>query len=64
MKAAAREFKRRYLGELRTRLDSIEPILELLEASPVTFVFAAREVRFNNAVALKEFVESKLGDSP
>jgi len=29
-------------------------------AGPVTFVFASRETRYNNAVALKEYVEERL----
>jgi uncharacterized protein YeaO (DUF488 family) len=51
------EFKRRYFKELGTRQESLEPILEHVRAGPVTFVFASRESRFNNAVALKEYVE-------
>ncbi len=52
------EFKRRYFKELRTRRESLEPILERVRAGRVTFVFASRESRFNNAVALKEYLES------
>jgi len=51
------QFKRRYFKELRTGQDSIVPILERVQAGQVTFVFASRELQFNNAVALKEFVE-------
>ena len=51
------EFKRRYFAELREEVGSIEAILEHVMAGPVTFVFASREERFNNAVALKEYVE-------
>lgn len=51
------EFKRRYFKELRSRKESLEPILERVRAGRVTFVFASRETRFNNAVALKEYVE-------
>ncbi len=51
------EFKRRYFKELHARLESVEPILERVRAGRVTFVFASRESRFNNAVALKEYVE-------
>ncbi len=50
------EFKRRYFKELRGRQESLEPILERVRAGGVTFVFASRESRFNNAVALKEYV--------
>jgi len=51
------EFKRRYFGELRTRPESLEPVLERIQAGPVAFVYSSRELRFNNAVALKEYVE-------
>ena len=51
------EFKRRYFKELRARRESLEPILKRVRAGRVTFVFASRESRFNNAVALKEYVE-------
>ena len=51
------EFRRRYFKELRARPESLEPIFERVRAGPVTFVFASRELRFNNAVALKEYVE-------
>jgi len=50
-------FKRRYFAELKKRPEALAPIRERVEAGPVTFVFASRELRFNNAVALKEYVE-------
>ncbi len=51
------EFKRRYFKELGARHESLEPLLERVRAGRVTFVFASRESRFNNAVALKDYVE-------
>ena len=51
------EFKRRYFKELHARRESLEPIVERVGAGLVTFVFAARELRFNNAVAPKEYIE-------
>lgn len=51
------EFKRRYFEELRTRPGSLEAILERLRAGRVTFVFASRELQYNNAIALKEYLE-------
>ncbi len=56
------EFKRRYFEELRARQESVEPILARVRAGPVTFVFASRETQFNNAAALKEFVERTQGE--
>jgi uncharacterized protein YeaO (DUF488 family) len=54
------EFKRRYFRELRARKDVLEPILERIREGPVTFVFASREERFNNAVALREFLKRRV----
>ena len=51
------QFKARYFTELGARPESLRPIVERARAGRVTFVFASRESRFNNAVALKEFVE-------
>ncbi len=51
------EFKLRYFDELRARRDSLEHVKGHVRAGQVTFVFASRESRFNNAVALKEFLE-------
>lgn len=51
------EFKRRYFRELRAHPEALEAILQRLRAGRVTFVFASRELRFNNAVALKAYLE-------
>jgi uncharacterized protein YeaO (DUF488 family) len=51
------QFKRRYFKELRARPQALEPVLERLRAGRVTFVFASREPRYNNAIALKEYLE-------
>ena len=51
------EFKRRYFEELQSRPESLQTLREQVRAGEVTFVFSSRELRFNNAVALKEFVE-------
>ena len=53
-------FKERYFAELRERPDAVEPILERVRRGRVTFVFAARETRFNNAVALREYLTAQL----
>ena len=51
------EFKRRYFAELGAHPEAVERIVESVRAGRVTFVFASRELRFNNAVALKDYVE-------
>ena len=54
------EFKRRYFLELDDQAESLRPIVEQARKGPVTFVFASRETRYNNAVALKEYVTRRL----
>jgi uncharacterized protein YeaO (DUF488 family) len=50
-------FKKRYFTELAQQMEILSPIVERAGNETVTFVFASREERFNNAVALKEFLE-------
>lgn len=54
------EFKQRYFEELQGQQEALQALVERVDAGPVTFVFASRELRFNNAVALKEYVERGL----
>lgn len=51
------EFKTRYYRELRARPEALAAIREELRSGRVTFVYASKESRFNNAVALKAFVD-------
>jgi len=50
------EFRRRYFAELDARAAALEPLRAL--RGRVTLLFAARDERHNNAVALKEYLES------
>ncbi len=52
------EFKRRCFEELKEREDAVEVLRARARSERVTFVFASREVEHNNAVALKEYLES------
>ena len=54
------EFKRRYFKELEHKREMIDLILEREGHGAVTFLYGAREKEFNNAVALKEYVEAKM----
>ena len=54
------EFKRRYFKELNSHREILMPIRERMRRGRVTFVFAAKEERFNNAVALKEYLERRM----
>jgi uncharacterized protein YeaO (DUF488 family) len=38
----------------------VEKIAEKAKRGPVMLVFGAKEMRYNNAVALKEFIETEL----
>ena len=51
------EFKKRYFKELKETPEALKQIRDQAEAGQVTFVFSSRETRFNNAVALKEYLE-------
>ncbi len=50
------EFKRRYFKELTGRKE-IADLLDEAARGTVTLVYGAKEPRFNNAVALKEYLE-------
>ncbi|MEX1017438.1 MAG: DUF488 family protein [Phycisphaeraceae bacterium] len=49
-------FKKRYFDELRQRKNELHALLEAAGDGPVTLVFAARDQRYNNAVALREYL--------
>ncbi|MFV8570168.1 DUF488 domain-containing protein [Marinobacter sp. SBS5] len=54
------EFQKRYLKELKSdnAFDDIETLKSLLaERKRITLVFAAKDTKHNNAVALKTFVQ-------
>jgi uncharacterized protein YeaO (DUF488 family) len=53
------EFKQRYQQELAAKEDLIQLIMEKLARGDVTLLYGAREERFNNAVALKEFIDKR-----
>ncbi len=53
------EFKRRYFLELDDCPDAIVGLREKVRQGSLTLVFGSHESRFNNAVALKEYLERK-----
>jgi len=55
------QFKKKYWRELDKNNAAVEQILELCSNGPVTFLFAARKIEHNNAVALKEYLLSHNG---
>lgn len=50
------EFRRRYFAELDRRPGALKPLLEAAARGPVTLLFASRDLRHNNAVALAEYL--------
>ncbi len=55
------EFKRRFFNELKGKQGAMEEIVSLAKKGTVTLLFGSKETRFNNATALKEYIESKAG---
>jgi len=54
------EFKRRYEDELAKHNEALETLLEAARKQDITLVYAAKNTQYNNAVALKEFLEARL----
>lgn len=54
------EFKRHYAAELDARPETWKPILDAARNGKVILLYGSKERRYNNAVALKEYLESKL----
>jgi len=52
------EFKKRYFAELAQCPLVVEDMRVRAKTGRVTFVFAAKEDHYNNAVALKEYIEA------
>ena len=53
------EFRQRYFRELDDRPEAIAGLIETVRQGPVTLIFGAGDTRFNNAVALKDYLERK-----
>ena len=54
------EFKDLYFRELDNNPKSVSVILEKAKLEPLTLLFGSKEERFNNARALKEYIEKKM----
>jgi uncharacterized protein YeaO (DUF488 family) len=53
------EFKSRYAAELAENREQLEALLVRVQRGTVTFLYSSKERQLNNAVALKEYIESK-----
>jgi len=52
------EFRKRYFKELDSHPEEVRLLREKMREGDVTLVFGAKEERFNNAEAIKEYLES------
>ena len=50
------EFKSRYFDELGNHPELLSELLEYIRKGTVTFVFSSKELKLNNAVALKAYI--------
>jgi uncharacterized protein YeaO (DUF488 family) len=54
------EFRRRYVAELDSRPESWRPLRDAAAVGGVTLLYSSRDVEHNNAVALREYLLSRL----
>jgi len=53
-----KEFKRRYFEELKQKRELVDQIVEKAKKDVVTLLYSTKETKFNNATALKEYIET------
>ena len=54
------EFKRRYFKELDKNIELVNIMVNKANERSITLLYGTKEDRFNNAVALKEYLEEKV----
>jgi uncharacterized protein YeaO (DUF488 family) len=52
-----KEFKKRYIIELKNNHESLQDLKKLLKNKKVTLVYGAKDEEHNNAVVLKDFLK-------
>lgn len=57
------EFCERYFKELDRTDDAVHEIIDCIKSGRVTLVFAAKDVEHSHALALKRYLEDRLGSS-
>ncbi len=57
------EFKKRFFKELHKNQEAVDGLVALEKKGTVTLLFGSREERYNNAVALKEYIETRMSAS-
>ncbi|MBI4233634.1 MAG: DUF488 family protein [Chloroflexi bacterium] len=55
------EFQRRYLAELDSKRSAWKPLLDAARRGDITLLYSARDAEHNKAVALKAYLELRLG---
>jgi uncharacterized protein YeaO (DUF488 family) len=53
------EFRKKYFKELDKNGEAVQPLVEAAHKGKVTFIFSSKETKFNNAQALKEYIDSR-----
>ena len=53
------EFKKKYFAELDSNAEIVEKFLDVIGKGTVTFVYASKEEKWNNAAALKEYLDAR-----
>lgn len=53
------EFKSRYFSELDHKSELVKEILSRAKRGTLTLIFSAKEEKYNNAEALKEYLETR-----
>jgi uncharacterized protein YeaO (DUF488 family) len=54
------EFRKRYLKELEQNEEYVQKLIEKAKETDLILLYAAKNERFNNAIVLKEYIESRL----
>lgn len=52
------EFKRKYFAELEANREALNAFKQQMSKGKITFLFSSKELRLNNAFALKEYIAS------
>ena len=55
-------FRKRYFAELDSHAEAWEPILQKSRRGRVTLIYSSHDTEHNNAVALRDYLEGKLGN--
>jgi uncharacterized protein YeaO (DUF488 family) len=55
------EFKAGYFAELDANPEAVQELVDQVRTGMLTFVYGSKEQHLNNAVALKEYIESRMG---